>query len=58
VLLLAQGDSGLATVAAPFAWALTIWGTALYLLSGVFYAIQVAGIVATERRPGTAGTTT
>jgi cardiolipin synthase len=58
VLLLAQGDGGLAAVAAPFAWALTIWGTALYLLSGVFYAIQVAGIVATERRPGTAGTTT
>ena len=57
VLLLAQGHSGLAAVAAPFAWALTIWGTALYVLAGLFYAVQVAGIVATERRPGTAGPT-
>jgi cardiolipin synthase (CMP-forming) len=55
VLLLAQGHGGLAAVAAPFAWALTIWGTALYVLAGVFYAVQVAGIVARERAPGTAG---
>jgi cardiolipin synthase len=54
-LLLAQGSGGLATVAAPFAWALTIWGTALYLLAGVFYAVQVAGIVASERRFQRAG---
>jgi len=55
VLLLAQGDGGLAAVAAPFAWAFTIWGTALYLLAGVFYAVQVGGIVARERGPGSAG---
>jgi cardiolipin synthase len=55
VLLLAQGDGGLAAVAAPFAWAFTLWGTALYVLAGVFYAVQVAGIVARERGPGTAG---
>ena len=37
------------TIAEPFAWALTIWGTALYLLAGLFYAIQVVGIVRAER---------
>jgi len=49
VLLIADGSGPLATVAAPFAWALTIWGTALYLLAGVFYVIQVVGIVRAER---------
>ena len=49
VLLLAQGHGTIAAVAEPFAWALTIWGTALYLLAGLFYAIQVVGIVRSER---------
>jgi cardiolipin synthase len=49
VLLIADGDSWLAALAEPFAWALTIWGTALYLLAGLFYLIQVAGIVRSER---------
>lgn len=49
VLLLADGEGWLAELAAPFAWALTIWGTALYLLAGVFYVIQVIGIVRVER---------
>jgi CDP-diacylglycerol--glycerol-3-phosphate 3-phosphatidyltransferase len=48
-LLLADGDGWLATLLEPFAWALTIWGTALYLLAGLFYLIQVAGIVRAER---------
>jgi cardiolipin synthase len=48
-LLIAAGEGWLATLTAPFAWALTIWGTALYLVAGVFYAIQVAGIVRAER---------
>lgn len=49
VLLIADGEGWLATLAAPFAWALTIWGTALYVVAGIFYAIQVAGIVRAER---------
>ena len=49
VLLLAQGHGTIAAAAEPFAWALTIWGTALYLLAGLFYAIQVVGIVRSER---------
>jgi cardiolipin synthase len=49
VLLIADGDGWFAALAAPFAWALTLWGTGLYLLAGVFYAVQVAGIVRAER---------
>jgi cardiolipin synthase (CMP-forming) len=49
ILLIADGEGSVAQVAAPFAWAFTIWGTALYLLAGVFYVVQVAGIVRAER---------
>ncbi|SNR51531.1 CDP-alcohol phosphatidyltransferase family protein [Blastococcus mobilis] len=49
-LLLADGSGWLATVITPFAWAFTIWGTALYLLAGLFYVVQVAGILRAERR--------
>ncbi|TKJ33106.1 CDP-diacylglycerol--glycerol-3-phosphate 3-phosphatidyltransferase [Blastococcus sp. CCUG 61487] len=55
VLLIAEGTSRLATVAEPFAWALTIWGTALYLLAGVLYVVQVLGIVREERAAVAAG---
>ena len=48
-LLLADGTGWLATAIEPFAWAFTIWGTALYLLAGVFYVVQVAGILRAER---------
>ena len=49
LLLLADGDSTLATIAAPRAWALTIWGTVLYLLAGVLYVVQVIRLVRDER---------
>ncbi|WP_346623583.1 CDP-alcohol phosphatidyltransferase family protein [Blastococcus montanus] len=49
LLLLADGDSALAAVSAPFAWALTIWGTALYVLAGLFYVVQVVGLLAADR---------
>lgn len=48
-LLLAQGEGWVATLAEPFAWAFTIWGTALYLLAGLLYVFQVVGIVRAER---------
>jgi CDP-diacylglycerol--glycerol-3-phosphate 3-phosphatidyltransferase len=48
-LLLAYGSNPVAAVAEPIAWALTIWGTVLYVLSGALYLVQVAGIVRTER---------
>ena len=49
LLLLADGSGWLATAIAPFAWAFTVWGTALYLLAGFFYVVQVAGILRAER---------
>ena len=49
LLLVADGDGLLATAAAPVAWALTIWGSALYLLAGVLYVVQVAGLVRADR---------
>jgi hypothetical protein len=55
-LLLADGSGWLATVIEPFAWAFTIWGTALYLLAGIFYVIQVIGIVGAERASARATT--
>jgi CDP-diacylglycerol--glycerol-3-phosphate 3-phosphatidyltransferase len=55
-LMLADGEGWLATLLEPFAWALTIWGTALYVLAGVFYLIQVARIVRAERAGSSSGT--
>jgi cardiolipin synthase len=49
ILLLAQGDGPVASVAAPVAWAFTIWGTAFYVLAGVLYLVQVAGLVRAAR---------
>jgi CDP-diacylglycerol--glycerol-3-phosphate 3-phosphatidyltransferase len=54
LLLLADGDGPVAAVTAPVAWALTVWGSALYLLAGVFYVVQVAGLVRAERSAGAA----
>jgi CDP-diacylglycerol--glycerol-3-phosphate 3-phosphatidyltransferase len=48
-LMLAEGSGWFATAIEPFAWAFSIWGTALYLLAGAFYVVQVAGIVRAER---------
>jgi cardiolipin synthase len=51
-LLLAYGSNPVAAIAEPIAWALTIWGTALYLLAGALYLVQVAGILRSERAAG------
>jgi cardiolipin synthase len=48
-LLLADAATSIAAVVRPVAWAFTIWGTALYLLAGLFYVVQVAGLVRAER---------
>jgi hypothetical protein len=47
--MLADGDSWFARLLEPFAWALTIWGTALYVLAGLLYLVQVGAIVRAER---------
>ncbi|HEY0126400.1 MAG TPA: CDP-alcohol phosphatidyltransferase family protein [Blastococcus sp.] len=48
-LLLADGTGWLATAIEPFAWAFTIWGTALYVLAGVLYLVQVVGLLRADR---------
>ena len=55
-LLLAYGTNPVAAVAEPIAWALTIWGTVLYLLAGLLYVVQATGLVRAERATGTTGT--
>jgi CDP-diacylglycerol--glycerol-3-phosphate 3-phosphatidyltransferase len=49
LLLLADGAGPVAAVAQPVAWALTIWGVALYLLAGVLYVVQAVGLVRAGR---------
>ncbi|MGY1673013.1 CDP-alcohol phosphatidyltransferase family protein [Geodermatophilus sp. SYSU D00710] len=48
LLLLADGGGAWAWVQ-PVAWALTIWGGVLYVLAGVFYVVQVLGLVRADR---------
>jgi cardiolipin synthase len=52
MLLLADGDNPVASVAQPIAYALTVWGAALYVLAGVFYVVQAVGLLAGDRRAG------
>jgi cardiolipin synthase len=55
-LLLAGAVHGTAAaVIAPIAWAFTIWGTALYVLAGLLYVIQAAGLVRADRAAAAAG---
>jgi cardiolipin synthase len=49
LLLLADGGGVWVDVVAPVAWALTVWGSALYVLAGVLYVVQVLGLVRAER---------
>jgi cardiolipin synthase len=45
LLLLGTYHGTLAQIAQPIAWAFTIWGTALYLWSGVVYLRQAIGLI-------------
>lgn len=54
LLLLGTYDGTLAYVAKSVAWAFTIWGTALYLWSGVVYLHQIRGLLRNPiRQPAT-----
>jgi cardiolipin synthase len=55
LLLLTQGDSTLAEIARPFAYAFTAWGGALYLWSGVLYVLQSARALTPGRELRTTG---
>ena len=50
LLLLATRHGTVADIARPIGWAFAIWGTALYLWSGVLYAVQVGKLVRADRR--------
>lgn len=49
LLLLADGEGTAAAVAAPIAYAFTVWGVALYLWAGVLYLVQVGQLVRSAR---------
>ncbi|CRK56171.1 CDP-diacylglycerol--glycerol-3-phosphate 3-phosphatidyltransferase [Alloactinosynnema sp. L-07] len=51
LLLLAEGESTLATVVRPVSYALAIWGGALFLWSGLLYLVQTRAAL---RRTGSA----
>jgi cardiolipin synthase len=53
-LLLADTSNVVGDVVRPVAWAFTIWGTALYVLAGLFYVIQAVGLVRADRAAGAA----
>ena len=50
LLLLADGTGTAADVARPIAYALTVWGAALYVLAGALYVVQAVGLLADGRR--------
>ncbi|MGB3763575.1 MAG: CDP-alcohol phosphatidyltransferase family protein [Ornithinimicrobium sp.] len=50
LLLLAQQDSVIGTVAQPVGWAFVWWGTGLYWLAAGIYAVQVGDMVRQRRR--------
>jgi cardiolipin synthase len=53
LLLLGTYHGTAADIARPLAWAFTIWGTALYLWSGIVYLHQIAGLIRHPVRPQT-----
>ena len=52
LLLLADGEGWLAALSRPFAYALTVWGGALYLLAGLLYVVQAVGLLRGSRSAG------
>jgi cardiolipin synthase len=57
LLLLGTYHGPVAEIARPMGWAFTIWGTALYLWSGVVYLHQSIGLIRRPARAARAGTT-
>jgi cardiolipin synthase len=49
LILVAQGDSMFATVMLPIAWAFAWWGTVLYWVAGIMYAVQTRDVVRVAR---------
>ena len=49
LLLLAEGGSVWARIAEPVGWGFAWWGTALYWVSGILYAVQLRQVLAARR---------
>ena len=49
LLLLGAGDGTVSRIAEPVGWAFALWGTALYWLAGILYAVQLRQLVAGRR---------
>ena len=49
LVLLGQGGSSFATVALSIGWAFAWWGTVLYWVAGVMYAVQTRDVVRAAR---------
>jgi len=52
LILLGQGQNMLATVALPIGWAFAWWGTVLYWVAGIMYAVQTRDVVRAARVAG------
>ena len=52
LILLGQGDTVLATPALTSGWAFAWWGTALYWVAGVMYAVQTRDVVRAAKAGG------
>ena len=50
LLLLADGEGTLASLARPVGWAFVWWGTVLYWVAGALYAWQAVGLVRAARQ--------
>ncbi len=48
LLLLGDGDGTWARVAEPIGWGFVIWGTVLYWLAGLLYAVQLRQLLSTR----------
>ena len=50
-LLMADGDGALATVMRPLGWGFAWWGTVLYWVAGILYAVQLRRLLAQRGAP-------
>ena len=52
LLLIAQGSSDFATIARPVAYAFVVWGSALFVWSGLLYLVQTRSALRSPLRTG------